>query len=56
MTEVEDVLSEIKTITRRLTWTCVGIAMVAALLSGYLIWAAARTEKEPGSRTPFRPN
>jgi signal transduction histidine kinase len=43
---VEDVRAEILTITRHLTWTCLGIMGVVLLLSGYIIWAAAVAEKE----------
>lgn len=43
---VEDVRAEILTITRHLTWTCLGIMGIVLLLSSYIIWAAAVAERE----------
>ncbi|OGR22141.1 MAG: two component system sensor protein [Desulfobacterales bacterium RIFOXYA12_FULL_46_15] len=43
---VDDVRADILTITRRLTWTCIGIMGVVFLLSGYIIRTAALAEKE----------
>ncbi len=43
---VEDVVAEIGTITRKLTWTCLGIMGVVLLLSAFIIREAAKEKKE----------
>ncbi len=43
---VEDVRAEILAITHKLTLACLGIMGIVLVLSGYIIWAAAGSEKE----------
>ncbi|THB73148.1 MAG: GHKL domain-containing protein [Desulfobacteraceae bacterium] len=43
---VEDVREEIRTITRRLLFTCSGILILFLLVSGYIIFQGARAQKE----------
>jgi signal transduction histidine kinase len=43
---VEDVRTEISTITRQLTLTCLGIMGIVLVLSGYIVWAASGAEKQ----------
>jgi signal transduction histidine kinase len=43
---VEDVRDEILAITHKLTLACSGIMMLFLMLSGYIIWQGAKTQKE----------
>jgi signal transduction histidine kinase len=43
---VEDVKAQISAVIQKLILACAGIMGVVLLLSGYIIWAAAATDKE----------